>query len=431
MSKSNGLDRDPAADSTSQSVRCRARDGFTLIEILTIIATIGVLVGLLLPAVQSARENARRTSCANNLLQMHLAVEGYYNNFDRYPAGTLTGRLPARLYPDGMDFSWVTQVRSMLDGGRAFAERFDWNYSVYHSRNWPLNVMQNDNMSCPSNPFTHFGDQGQFGYAGVHGGSEAPIDEDSRGFFAANRQFRRDEIVDGLSYTLQLVEIRPVSRLTFGWMAGNQSTLRSTGVALPSTKELNRRTNNLYSHTAVVPSSGQGYGWYLEPAVDDFDVAQRRMNQLQGSAINDAETKSSLPAFRVSEDSKDIILKLMSEYADRAIKLKEDLEVAKREDGQGGDSEDQSIGDFYAYGNEWVDSSRYHPDLANSPLTIGILGAPASTPLPAGSYHSAGLVNAIFASGQLVTVTDTIDLRLYSQLGIRDDHLPLSQSLTR
>jgi prepilin-type N-terminal cleavage/methylation domain-containing protein len=92
------------------------RGAFTLVELLVVIAIIGILIALLLPAVQSAREAARRAQCSNNLRQMGLAVHNYHDRNNEFPP------VQARRTNSGTvgDISWMGMILPYMEGGPSY-----------------------------------------------------------------------------------------------------------------------------------------------------------------------------------------------------------------------------------------------------------------------------------------------------------------------
>ena len=117
----------PVIDRSKFRLVEQARCGFTLVELLVVIAIIGILVALLLPAVQSARESARRMHCSNNLRQWGLAVVNYHDTLGRFPPGSVrnTGNLPPGTNPyQGPNTSWMAHSLPFIEASSA-ADRVD------------------------------------------------------------------------------------------------------------------------------------------------------------------------------------------------------------------------------------------------------------------------------------------------------------------
>ncbi len=204
------------------------------------IAIIGVLVALLLPAVQAAREAARRMACSNNITQVAMATQNYELAHEVLPPGTVDkpGTKIAHK-PVGMHHSWITQITPYL-GHRNVARRTDFEVSVYHKNNLAARQYTMEVLSCPSDPGPV---EYRTSYAGVHHDIEAPISESNNGLLFLNSKVAYDDVLDGTSQTL-LVGEKPRTYNTLGWMSGTRATLRNLGWAVNTTENASWRSGS-------------------------------------------------------------------------------------------------------------------------------------------------------------------------------------------
>ncbi|MCP4173054.1 MAG: DUF1559 domain-containing protein [Fuerstiella sp.] len=270
--------------------------GFTLLEMLMVIAIIAVLIALLLPAIQQAREQARRTQCTNNMVQLGIALHNYQTCHNVLPPGcvNLTGpvlegnpggmalgyeagggqiSVEAAISDDeqlddglpvnrGYRMSWIAQILPQLGKDNIYrridfvspersfltAEQLRYFESspepttdgpvgqegMYAFDGGPqppeMPLVIISLLNCPSssaggvNSGAYHSD-----YAGCHASTSVPIDVDNDGLLYLNSSESLYEIPDGTSTTILVGEKQMLSGDN-GWMTGDYSTLRNTGV---------------------------------------------------------------------------------------------------------------------------------------------------------------------------------------------------------
>lgn len=252
----------------------KAKVGFTLIELLVVIAVITVLLALLLPAVQQARETARRLQCKNNLKQIGLALHNYHETHGLFPPGAITTTFdPSPSIPwwnawddaqqapgDGFHgTSWLLQVLPYVDQSSVFNK---WDFRTNVLGNGDLAAMNIPLLYCPTRRNDASDEQsimfngnttGGTDYGGCFGGGnsvgdglphqihhvDSSIENKSvypeRGVFFANSSTKFRDITDGTSSTLLIGEMQRITDNTKvwlnsqdGWAVGGLATLFDT-----------------------------------------------------------------------------------------------------------------------------------------------------------------------------------------------------------
>lgn len=206
--------------------------GFTLVELLVVVAIIGILIGMLLPAVQQVREAARRTSCLNNLAQIGLAMHNNEFSFGHLPPGVIDTAGPIQNVAKGQHVSWTVQLLRFVEQN-GIADSFDISAGTYAAANAPARAMVIPVFQCPSQAVSMDTNMtaGLSHYAGCHHSVEAPIDADNNGLLFLNSAVTYADIYDGSSNTILVGEFM-AEGIDLGWASGTRATLRNTSEIL-------------------------------------------------------------------------------------------------------------------------------------------------------------------------------------------------------
>lgn len=400
----------------------RPNAGLTLIETLMVIGIIGVLIGLLLPAVQSIREGARANQCRNNLSQMWLATHTYHDAFNVFPAGTLSQQTPVRYFPEGYHHGWLVRIRGEMDGGTLFTDKLDSSRSVYAPANWNLQEdFYINTFSCPS---SHVGwNEVATNYAAIHDGRVAPIDATSRGAFIANRFLRRDDFADGLSTTLFMSEKRVVQEELpdLSWLSGTQATLRTTGIPI----DVGDRSSSAAGGSLMGMSESIPYGYFREKNPQTHDQFVRTV---AGDPNLDLETLDAADWEAIIERVQTMPLPVAPRDAEKDMGGDTLAETAPdASSGEAVEPFDEDADEYgelggggYGYGEYGY--GEYGLNAPEFPAPQ--VGPAGLEPRGLGSYHQY-VVHAVTGDGRMVTISTTVDAKVFSGMGIRDDALPL------
>lgn len=207
-------------------MRCAFRHAFTLIELLVVIAIIGILIALLVPAVQKVREAAGRLQCQNNLKQIGLGLHNYHDVFRKLPPGYASSVDPSTNADLGPGWGWAAHMLPYLEQGNLH-KQIEFSADIGAASNALARVQVLEILRCPAEmmaPPTFVAakttiDIAFSSYIGMYGTGEVTNDPgNGNGVFYRNSRTRLTDISDGASNTIMVGERH--ARLALGAWAG-------------------------------------------------------------------------------------------------------------------------------------------------------------------------------------------------------------------
>lgn len=254
----------------------RTRRGFTLVELLVVIAIIGILVALLLPAVQAAREAARRMSCSNNLKQLALALHNYHDTYKTFPPDAIwlgNPRGTQSAAGDQRNFTWITLLLPFIEQG-PLHDQIDFRIPGYNQQvpstggiTVPLQSITIESLQCPSDtewqdPPHGFAPTSYAGNAGWDRHRRFWRDQRRAGVFTLMDPVTLGDIKDGTSNTIAIAE---VTKSGYCWSNRTRSSCYAGGPASrwQGGSGFLRINNSRVVRTALVASAPweHDHGW--------------------------------------------------------------------------------------------------------------------------------------------------------------------------
>ncbi len=274
--------------------KLRGRRGFTLVELLVVIAIIGILVALLLPAVQAAREAARRKSCSNNLKQIGLALHNYHDTYKTFPPDAIWFGTQGSTLNSPRHYTWIALLLPYVEQ-TPLHDAIDFKLPGYNQQipglgagatTAALQSVVLDSFICPSDPtYTGVDQTHNFGYTSYAGNAgwdrhrRSWGDQRRAGIFSLMDNIDLSNVIDGTSNTIMVGEVTTVGYCCRPRPSGDPARWQGG-----SGKLRVHRTSRVFRSLLIAPASwNSSHSWVLAAGKGPILRADGSSGQIWGN----------------------------------------------------------------------------------------------------------------------------------------------------